>query len=50
MKRYVVSGECPYCDSMIEDEVEAVEGRTLNVVCQRCGRRVTDYRKVEIER
>lgn len=50
MKRYVVSGECPYCDNMIEDEVEAVEGRKLNVVCPRCGRRVTDYRKVEIER
>jgi len=50
MKRFLVSGECPYCSSMFEDVFEAVEGRKLHVVCQRCGRRVEDYRKVEIER
>lgn len=50
MKRFVVSGTCQFCSSMFEDELEVADGKPLNVVCPKCGRRAKEYRKVEVER
>jgi hypothetical protein len=50
MKRFAVSGTCPFCGNMYDGEIDVASNKTMNVVCPTCGRRVTDYQKIEIER
>ena len=45
MQLYYVSGTCDFCGNLVDDEVQAVEGKDPIVICQKCGRRVARYKK-----